>query len=417
MLGIVGISYKSAPLGIREQFSFSEQESLQFLKQLKLDLDVMGAIVLSTCNRIEVYFHIEKCCPQKAFDFIFRNLEYFRKKGELPRQYFYCYMGDQAVNHLFRVVSGVESLIVGEDQIVTQVKNAFKLSLDNDLSSPTLTRMFNKSFEAGKRVRTETSINQGTASISSAAVDLICRRTKDFPKRNVLLIGMGVMGQLALTNLVKRNCRSISITNRTFEKSQQLAKKYDLDVFEFEKLPDYIQMADVVIVATGAPNHIITDEMIRECCQQRKERQIFMDLSVPRNISTDISQRENTELYAVDDLQEIVKETQQKRKEAVAEAAEIIQIVQQEFTDWLNSLQLTPSILKIKKNIDAVNHAELEGFLKINGIKDDEMLTRYADHIAGKYSRLFIRNLKQVTQNGKQREYLDILNQLFELTD
>ncbi len=417
MLGIVGISYKSAPLGIREQFSFSEHESLQFLKQLKLDLDVMGAIVLSTCNRIEVYFHIEKCCPQKAFDFIFRNLEYFTKKGELPKQYFYSYMGDQAINHLFRVVSGVESLIIGEDQIVTQVKNAFKLSLDNDLSSPPLTRMFNKSFEASKRVRTETSINQGTASISSAAVDLICRRTKDFPQRNIVLIGMGVMGQLALTNLVKRNCRSISITNRTFEKSQQLAKKYDLDVFEFEKLPDHIQMADVVIVATGAPNHIITDEMIRECCQQRKERQIFMDLSVPRNISTDISQRENTELYAVDDLQEIVKETQQKRKEAVAEAAEIIQIVQQEFTDWLNSLQLTPSILKIKKNIDAVNHAELEGFLKINGIKDDEMLTRYADHIAGKYSRLFIRNLKQVTQNGKQREYLDILNQLFELTD
>ncbi|MFP4288852.1 MAG: glutamyl-tRNA reductase [Bacteroidales bacterium] len=417
MLGIVGISYKSAPLGIREQFSFSEHESLQFLKQLKLDLDVMGAIVLSTCNRIEVYFHIEKCCPQKAFDFIFRNLEYFTKKGELPKQYFYSYMGDQAINHLFRVVSGVESLIIGEDQIVTQVKNAFKLSLDNDLSSPPLTRMFNKSFEASKRVRTETSINQGTASISSAAVDLICRRTKDFPQRNIVLIGMGVMGQLALTNLVKRNCRSISITNRTFEKSQQLAKKYDLDVFEFEKLPDHIQMADVVIVATGAPNHIITGEMIRECCQQRKERQIFMDLSVPRNISTDVGQRENTELYAVDDLQEIVKETQQKRKEAVAEAAEIIQIVQQEFTDWLNSLQLTPSILKIKKNIDSVNHAELEGFLKINGIKDDEMLTRYADHIAGKYSRLFIRNLKHVTQNGKQREYLDILNQLFELTD
>jgi len=172
-----------------------------------------------------------------------------------------------------------------------------------------------------------------------------------------------------------------------------------------------------VIVATGAPNHIISSEMIGKCCEKREERQIFMDLSVPRNISTDVGQRENTELYAVDDLQEIVKETQQKRKEAVAEAAEIIQIVQQEFTDWMNSLQLTPSILKIKKNIDSVNHSELEGFLKINGIKDDEMLTRYADHIAGKYSRLFIRNLKQVTQNGKQREYLDILNQLFELTD
>lgn len=417
MLGIVGISYKSAPLEIREQFSFSDQESLQFLKQLKLDLDVMGGIVLSTCNRIEVYFHIEKCCPEKAFDFIFRNLEFYRKKGELPKQYFYKYMGDQAINHLFRVVSGVESLIIGEDQIVTQVKNAFKLSLDNDLSSPPLTRMFNKSFEAGKRVRTETSINQGSASISSAAVDLICRRTKGLQKRNILLIGTGVMGQLALTNLVKRDCRSISITNRTFDKSRQLAEKYNLVAFEFEKLPDHIHAADVVIVATGAPNHIVTGRMVDECCGQRFEKQVFMDLSVPRNISTDVKQRNNAELYAVDDLQEIVKETQMKRKEAVSEAMEIIQIVQQEFTDWMNSLQLTPSILKIKKNIDSVNHAELEGFLKINGIKDDEMVSRYADHIAGKYSRLFIRNLKQVTQNGKQREYLDVLNQLFELTD
>jgi glutamyl-tRNA reductase len=161
MLGLIGISYKSAPLSIREKYSFTEEESLEFLGQLKIDPDLKGAIVLSTCNRIEIYFHFEKCCASKGFDFIFRNLEFYKKSNPEERNYFYSMEADSATKHLFMVVSGLDSLILGEDQIAAQVKSGFKVSLDNDLSSSKLTRMFNKAFEAGKRVRTETSISQG----------------------------------------------------------------------------------------------------------------------------------------------------------------------------------------------------------------------------------------------------------------
>ncbi len=417
MLGLIGISYKSAPLEIREKYSFTEESNLQFLRQLQIDPDLLGAVVLSTCNRIEVYFHFEKCSSDKAFDAIFRNLEFYKKTDAEERKYFYKYEGDEATGHLFRVVSGLESLVLGEDQIVTQVKGCFKVSLDNDLSSSVLTRMFNKAFEAGKRVRTETAINQGSASISSAAVELLFKHVPDIQQKTITLIGTGVMGELAAVNLVKKDCKSLYITNRTYNKAQEMASKHAVTAFEIEKLEEFLPQSDVVMVATGAQNHIITAEMLEPFIHERKEKQVYVDLSVPRNISTTVAGFSHVELFAVDDLQEIVKETQSKRKEAVSEAMEIIRLVKHEFNDWLCALELTPAILNIKKNIHDINAGELEGFLKINGITDNEMISRYADHISNKYARLFIRNLKHVTENGKQREYINVVNRLFELNE
>ena len=417
MFGLVGISYKTAPLEIREKFAFTGEESVNFLQQLQIDPDLKGAVVISTCNRIEVYFHFETCCTVKAFDNILRNLEFFKKSDPDHRKYFYSLEGDAATEHLFKVVSGLESLILGEDQIVTQIKSSFLLSLDNNLSSSVLTRMFNKAFEAGKRVRTETAINKGSASISSAAVELICQRTQDITNKKITLIGTGVMGELALVNLVKRNCCQLYITNRTYSKALELADKHNITAFELDKLHEYLPQSDIILVATGAQNHIITKDMVEKFVSGRSGTQLYMDLSVPRNISTDIIHLPNVELFAVDDLQEIVKQTQNKRKEAISEAMAIIQLVKQEFNDWLNVLELTPSIMKIQKNMEAVNSFELEGFLRINGITENEMIARYAEHISRKYTRLFIRNLKHVTNNGKQREFINVVNQLFELQD
>lgn len=417
MLGLVGLSYKTAPLEIREKFAFTGDESVIFLRQLQIDPDLKGAVVISTCNRIEVYFHFETCCPDKAYDNILRNLEFFKKSDPEHRKYFYSLEGDAATEHLFKVVSGLESLILGEDQIVTQIKSSFLLSLDNDLSSSLLTRMFNKAFEAGKRVRTETAINKGSASISSAAVELICQRTPDIQNKKITLIGTGVMGELALVNLVKRNCCDLYITNRTYSKALELAEKHKITAFELDKLHEFLPQSDIILVATGAQNHIISKDMVEKFVSGRSGSQLYMDLSVPRNISTDILQLPNVELFAVDDLQEIVKQTHNKRKEAISEAMTIIQLVKQEFNDWLNVLELTPSIMKIQKNMEAVNNFELEGFLRINGITENEMIARYAEHISRKYTRLFIRNLKQVTNNGKQREFINVVNQLFELQD
>jgi glutamyl-tRNA reductase len=169
-----------------------------------------------------------------------------------------------------------------------------------------------------------------------------------------------------------------------------LGKKFNLEAFELENLPAYLPDSDVIIVATGAQSHIITFNMVDSYIHDRASKQLFMDISVPRNISTEVQKFPNVELFAVDDLQEIVKETQNKRKEAVSEAVEVINIVKQEFTDWLCSLELTPAILKIKKSIEDVNASELEGFIRINGITDqDEMVVRYAEHISQKVRQAF----------------------------
>jgi glutamyl-tRNA reductase len=417
MFGVTGISHKSAPLAIREKYSFNDQEILMFLRQLNIDPDLKGAVVLSTCNRMEIYYHYEKCCSNKAYDNVIRNLEFFKNTGKEERRYFYHFEDDKATEHLFKVVSGLESLVLGEDQIVTQVKNGFKLSLDNNFSSAVLTRMFNKAFEAGKRVRTETAINQGSASISSAAVELLYKEVPDICNKNITVVGTGVMGELAVVNLAKRNCKSIYITNRTHGKALELAEKYKFHSFEFGDLQQYLPQSDVVIVATGAPFHIITRPMLGYDNIPARREQMYIDLSVPRNICTGISDVEGVKLYAVDDLQEIVKDTKSKRSEAVTEAMEIIGFVLQEFNDWLCALDLTPSIKKIQKNMLAINQSELEGFLRINGIQDNEMITRYADHISRKYARLFIRNLKNITENGRQREYVSVLNQLFDISE
>jgi len=415
MIGLVGINFKSAPLNIREKFSFTDEEVLSFLKLLKINRNVLGAVVLSTCNRTEIYYHIEKSNHPEGFDFLIRNLEYFKNYDKKLEKYFYFKQGDEAIEHLFRVVSGIDSLVIGEDQIIGQVKSAFKRSLDNDASSSVLTRLFNKAFEAGKRVRTETGIKQGPTSVSSAAIELCVSRYTDFSDKRILLIGTGQTGELALLSLIKKGCRNIYITNRTYSKAVGLAKKYHATAFEINELLSYLPACDIVLVATSSKTHIITSKIAGQAVQIRNAAQLYIDLSVPRNVSEKVGKMDNIELIVIDDLKEIVKISTEKRKGVISDAMEIINIVKQEFKEWLDVLELTPLILKIKNNFHKINEAELAGFIKVNSISDSEAVTNYAKHITEKYARMFIKKLKNVTENGKKKEFVNLVEELFEL--
>lgn len=415
MIGLVGISYKSAPIEIREKFTFTDDEILKFKKLISIDKDVKGLVVISTCNRTEIYYHIENKNSAESADFVFRNLSFFKDYDPNQQKHFYIKENIDAAEHLFKVVSGLDSLIFGEDQIIGQVKTAFKFSLDNNLPGSVLTRMFNKAFEAGKRVRTETTINQGAGSVSSAAVELCYTKFNALKSKSILLVGAGQTGELALLNFAKRKCKNIRVTNRTFEKAQAIAKKYDGEAFELNRLSEHLPQADIVLVATSSKTHLIDFNMVKLAQAVRTQKQVFIDLSVPRNISDDIKTIDNTELFAVDDLQEIVQQTSENREAAASDAMEIINTIKQEFADWMASLELTPTILKIKQSIQDVNLTELEGYIKINSVKETDLVQNYARHISSKYTRLFIRNLKNVTDNGKRKEYIKIVNDLFEL--
>ena len=415
MIGVIGISFKTAPIEIREKFSFSEEEIPQFIRLLKIDESLHGVVVFSTCNRTEIYFRIEKCCVENGFDFIFRNLEYFKGYNDEFRKYFYGKHSDDAIEHLFKVVAGIDSLVIGEDQVTRQVKEAFKYSLENDSIGSILTRMFNKAFHAGKRIRTETAINKGFASVSSAAVALCEKELSNISDLNILLVGTGHTGDRALQNLTERGCKSVFITNRTYSKAKVAAEKYKGTAIDIENLESILPDCDMVIVATSSKTHLITLEMVQKSDSLRNRKQLYIDLSVPRNISNAVGNIENITLFTIDDLQAIVAASSEKRKEAVSEAMEIIHHVKQEFTDWLNSMNLTPIIHKIKSNFHEINRTELEEFLKINCTEDSGIVLDYGKHITDKYARLFIRNLKIVTENGRKKEYVDLVNGLFEL--
>jgi len=415
MLGVIGISYKSSSIEIREQFSFTAPEIEQFTKLFQTDLGAQGVVIISTCNRTEIYFRAEKCCADRGFEQVLKWLAHFKNYRKELQQYFYFKEGEDAVEHLFKVVSGIDSMIIGEDQIIGQVKSAFKFSLDNNSAGSVLTRMFNKAFEAGKRVRTETKINEGCASVSSAAVDLCEKQFPDLKGKNILLVGTGQTGELALQNFSKRGCKSIYVTNRTFSKALHNAEKYNATAFEIEELDVYLYKCDVILVATASKTHLISKEMVRKSVDQRQTKQLYIDLSVPRNINEDIEHIEKVSLYAVDDLQEIVEATSIKRKEAIADAMSIIDIIKLDFMDWLSSQDLTPVIIKIKDNFHQINNSELKGYLKTNSIRDSETISNYGRHISDKYARLFIRNLRTVSQNGKRKEFIELVNELFEL--
>jgi glutamyl-tRNA reductase len=415
MLGLIGISFKTAPVEVREKFSFSESEIVQFVKLLKIDTNVKGGLVLSTCNRTEIYFHIDNCSTDDGYDFILRNMQYFKGYDEDIKEHFYFYDGKEATDHLFSVVSGLDSLVMGEDQILGQVKNAFKLSIDNNQLDTVLLRMFNKAFEASKRVRTETTINQGAGSVSSASVLLCERELGSITDKTVMLVGAGKTGELALLNFSKRECKSIYVTNRTFSKADNIAAKYHGTAIELDKMEEYLHLCDIILVATSSTKQLITSEMVERSLQKNDSKKLFIDISVPRNICEKVGELPNVKLHTVDNLKEIVSATSSKRKDAIQDAKEIINIVKQEFYDWLNALELTPTILKIRRNFHKVNKSELEGFIKIKSVENSDVVSDYANHITEKYARLFIRNLKSVTDNGKKKEYIDFLNELFEL--
>ncbi len=413
MIGLVGISYKSAPVEIREQFTFLKEDILEFSDLLKNDDDFKSLVIISTCNRTEIYFYTQNTNDREGFNNILSALALNKGYTEDKKDYFYFKSGKQAVEHLFKVASGIDSLIIGEDQIIGQVKNSFAQAQELGISDGIINRLFTKAFEAGKKVRSETEINKGSGSVSSAAVDLCNKYYPDLSKANVLVIGAGQTGQLVLTSLSKKNMGQLFIANRTLPKAEELAERYSGKALSLDKIPETLQQSDIVIVATDAKKYLIEAEMIKIPVLENK-KQLFIDLSVPRNIDEQIGVLENKKLFAVDDLSEIVQETTRRRTNEITKAETIINEIAEEYMEWLVMRGLSPVFSKIKENLRQIHEEEIQGFAKANKIENKELLENYGKHISDKYSRIFIKNLRKVFKNGQKKEYMEAINELFE---
>lgn len=415
MVAILGISHKSAPVSIRELYAFDEMEKITFADQIKSILQLEGIVTLSTCNRTEIYFNTRLEDESEVHRLITRELMKFKKIVSDSPQNFYFHSKADAVEQLFKVSSGLESIVLGEEQILGQIKEAFRSAQNSKLTDCIISRLFIKAIEAGKRVRTETHINRGAASVSYAAVELCNEIFPDLQNRTIMVIGAGQTGDLILQCMLKKNHPAFFIANRTFSKAAELAGKYSGNAIELSAIESKISQCDLIITATSSKEHLITRNMAAIAMAGRENKtQVYIDLSVPSNIAESVNEIENVHHYGVDDLKAVVIKNVEHRKSAVDHSMAIITEVQDEFMEWLDIQNLTPTIISIKENMKNIQQAELEGFIKVRKIKEHELIEEYSEHISEKYAQIFIKKLKQVTENGKNPEYIKVINNLFE---
>ncbi|MFH0867449.1 MAG: glutamyl-tRNA reductase [Bacteroidota bacterium] len=413
MIGLIGLNHKSAPIEVRERFVFCEEDIKRFIPLLK-DKGVQGALVLSTCNRTEIYFETDENDQSLIFSTVKDTLFTYRNVNEDVSSHFYHKSNTDLVRHLFRVVSGLDSMALGEYQIVGQIKNAYSISEVNKFFSCVLFRLFNKAFEMGKKIRTETCINHGAVSISYAGVELAGKKLHNLNSHPVLLIGAGQTSELTLLNLIKKDCSRFTIVNRTYEKAVELAEKYDGKAEEFEKLEELLLVNDIIISSTASKKAIFTECIVQNAMKKRNGTPLlFIDLSVPRNVAHEVGQIENVHVYDIDALNEVIIDNIEKRQDKIIQAEEIILKGVAEFMDWLCTRNLTPAIQKISNRFKKINITEFEGF-KRNTPSDYEKISEYGEIVTNKLIQMMVKNVISVTDNGRKLEYVNLVNKLFE---
>jgi glutamyl-tRNA reductase len=418
MIGLLGINHKTCSLEIREKYSFTNQEIIEFSELLYQETNISDIVILSTCNRTEIYFSQDLYDRQMAFEQVYNTLNLFKSIVEHHWHAFYHKSNVEAVTHLFEVASGLDSMILGEDQIIGQIKEAYLFCTKAALTDDILMRLFQKSFEAGKRVRSETGIKLGNTSISSAAVELCNKHMGGLAQKSLLIVGAGDTSTLALQNFKNKAVKNITITNRTLSNAQTLANNYKAKVLEFDNFQSQLHLFDIVCVATHSKDYLIKAEDVTKSAQHSaNKQQIFIDLSVPRNIDESISQFENIQLICVDDLEAVVQITAEKRQECIEQATIIIQKVQTEFSEWLASRSLRPAIKTITSVLQSVHNKELKLNKKYDSIETQIAVEEYAEHLTQRYTGLLIKNLKELTNNGKNIDSLKIVDELFKLDE
>ncbi len=417
MLGLAGISYKSADLEIRECFAFTKEDIQLFSKNILKHNSIYGVVILSTCNRTEIYYHFKKELKGQANKAILEELTLMKSYSPDYSSYFYFKENKDLVIHLFRVVSGIESLIVGEDQIIGQVKDAFYYAEELKTTDKILKRLFTKAFEVGKKVKTQTQISRGSASASSAAVNLCFQHYSDFSRLNFLMIGAGQTGQLVLNSLKKSKLGNLIVSNRTLSRAKELANHYQGNSIALNKINTVLPDADIIFVATDAPQPLLTKKMLEAAIEKRKRPYLplLFDLSVPRNIEESVSRMNSVDLYTIDDLQQIVASTNKKRLKEIAAAMKIIEKAEHIFSAWHKEQDLIPAILKIKTSFQSLNKKEKEEFMRIRSIKEHELLEEYSNHITEKFARVFIKNLKNISKDADKKSFIEMAQEFFDM--
>lgn len=417
---LVGLNHKTAPVEMRERLAFEEAAIPDALSILVDQQSVDEGLIVSTCNRVELLAS-SPSGPQSGIE---RLTGFLCDFHQLPinsiNSHIYRLTDTDAVKHLFRVASSLDSLVVGESQILGQVKEAYRHATSAGTIGRVLSQLMHRTISVAKRVRTETAISQNPVSVSSVAVELSLKIFNDLSDKTVLLLGAGEMGQLAAQNLIDAGAGKLIVTNRTAERAEAVAKQFGGGAINFEAFYDMLPAADIVICSTGAPDYMITHEETRRAFKsRRKGPALFIDISVPRNIDPEIARIESAFLFDVDDLESVVKANMREREREAALAENIIESEVQQFVKHLRSLDIGPGVQEVKELIQQMAVSEFRRNRKrmgeITPDQEEAILNVLIPALVNKLSHPMIVHIKNAARDGEMTEVLNDLRKMIRI--
>jgi len=429
-IAVVGLSHRTAPVEIRERLSIAEQCMEDSLQRLRADEQVLEASILSTCNRLEIYTLLRH--PEQGVTAVGSFLsEHSGLELDQLTPHLFTYHHDEAVAHLMRVAAGLDSLVLGEGQILSQVKKMFRLGQEHRSIGPILNRLLNQAVSTGKRVRSETNLGTGAVSISSAAVELAQLKVGQaqgvddlvpLDQEQIAVVGAGRMSRLLLQHLQAKGARGVVLLNRTVARAEQMAADFPALPVQCRPLSDLdhcLSTCSLVFTSTAAEEPIITAERLQPL--NRRSSLMLIDIGVPRNIAADVGDMAGVGSYDVDDLQEVVARNQEARREIAAEAEGLLQEEGRQFLEWWDGLEAVPVVNRLRTQLEEIREQELQKALSRMGpdlsARERKVVEALSKGIINKILHTPVTNLRAPQPRQQRHIAMKVVQDLFELQD
>ncbi|MDQ0232798.1 glutamyl-tRNA reductase [Metabacillus malikii] len=417
---VVGLNYRTAPVEIRERLNFQPNELSEAMKQLKNEKSILENVIISTCNRTEIYAVVDQIHTGRYYMKSFLA-EWFDIDKEHLTPYLTIYEQDGALEHLFRVACGLDSMVLGETQILGQVRSSFLLAQEHQTTGTIFNQLFKQVITVAKRSHSETDIGANAVSVSYAAVELAKKIFGNLKTKHVLILGAGKMGELAAQNLHGNGVGQVTVINRTVEKAKELASRFDGDAKGMNELQCALIEADILISSTGAKDFVITREMMALVEKMRKGRPLFMvDIAVPRDLDPKLAELESVFLYDIDDLQGIVESNLEERKQAAEKIELFIEADIVQFKQWLNTLGVVPVISALRQKaltIQAETMESIERKLPDLTERERKVLNKHTKSIINQLLKDPIMKVKELSAEPNATESLELFMKIFNIED
>lgn len=416
---LIGVNHKTAPVALREQLALSQEETDEALEFFQKSPHICESLILSTCNRVEALMVVSDRAAAVAA--IQKQIARTKSISDIHlNQAVYIHSGEDAIRHIFRVAASLDSMLLGEPQILGQMKTAYRAAVRKKCTGLIVNRVMHKAFSTAKRVRSETGIGGYAVSISYAAVELAKKIFDSLDDKTVLLVGAGEMAELAVEHLIRsRRSGSLLVANRTFAVGADLASRFNGTAIRLDEIPEYLKLADIIISSTGAPGYVITGDQVRPIMRQRRNRPLFfIDIAVPRDIDPDVNRIPNAYLYDIDELQGVINGNIEARTRESVKAERIVDEAVFRFTAWFENLDTLPTIIALRKKLYDIAEAEMARTLPALGglsAHDLEALRKMIDAMISKMLHEPTVFLKNPGAHRNKTVYLDIARKLFNL--